>query len=185
VSFAHGPRSHLYPHPQCWYVRCIFWQEPLGNDYVFYAERGFEEPFIPFVMSNSYYSLNIEDQVQLVYDQWPCYMMSINAEGISTPPRVPEFPETDPPQPAVYNSPSLRRSPNACSIQTPWAPLRPAGVMPVAEADSTQVRLSESGYIFWPPEVRRLTGVGSAHQRLHDEMVSFVQSMTRAHMFNF
>lgn len=78
----------------------------------------------------------------------------------------------------------MRHSPNACSVQAPWSALRRASPTPVVEADPMQVRATNPGYIFWPPEVRRLTGVGSAIQRLHDEMVPFVRSMTRAHMFN-
>jgi hypothetical protein len=158
-----------------------------GADYFFYAERGFEEPSIPFVTSNSYYNMDLGDQVQLVYEQWPCYVTSINAEGIPTPPRPSQHSESNP-LPVVYSSPSSaesRHSPNGCSIQVPWSPLRHAIPTPVVQADPTQVRAFNSGgYIFWPPEVRRLTGVGSAIQRLHDEMVPFVQSMTRAHMFN-
>ena len=110
-------------------------------------------------------------------------MTSINDDGISAPPRLSQQPESDP-SPVVYNSPSLRNSPNGCSIQAPWSSLRHANPTPVVKADPTQVWASTSGYIFWPPETRRLTGVGSAIQCLHDEMVPFVQSMTRAHMFN-
>lgn len=143
------------------------------------VERAFEEPSIPFVASNSYYSLDLEDQIQLAYEQWPCYVASINAEGILAPPRLSQ--DSDPP-PMVYSSPlsaGLHRSPNGCSIQAPWSPLRHASTMPAVQADPTQVQASISGsYIFWPPEACRLTGVGSAIQHLHDEMVPFVQSIT-------
>lgn len=135
--------------------------------------------------SNSYYRRDLGPEVRLVYEQWPCYVTSINAEGIPSPPRLPQGSEFEP-TPVVYGPPSScesRHSPKGCSIQAPWAPLRRANPAAIVQADPTQVRVGDSGYIFRPAETRRLTGVGSAIQRLHDEMVPFIQSMTRAHMF--
>lgn len=74
---------------------------------------------------------------------------------------------------------------SSCFIQALWAPLRHADTTPAVEVDPSQVHAcNQGGFIFWPPEVRRLTAVGSEVQWLCDEMMPFIQSMTRAQMFN-
>ena len=130
------------------------------------------------------------EHVQLIYDQLPCYVTSINADGIPTPPQPSHHSDLNP-TPRTYTDPTsqmpARHTPYICSIQTPWAALCLADTTPMVEADPAQVRSSnshEGRFIFWPPELRRLTAVGSEIQRLNDEILPFIQSMTRAHMFN-
>jgi hypothetical protein len=163
-------------------------EEELANFHTRIAERGFGEPSIPPASSNKYYGINLA-HVPLIYDQWPCYAMSINAAGIPTPPQ-PSHDSNLNPMPRIYTDPAYQKrrlTPYACSIQTPWAALCLADTTPLVEADIGQVRASsrdEGGFLFWPPELRRLTAVGSEIQRLNDEIIPFIQSMTRAHMFN-
>jgi len=151
---------------------------------LFIVEQLFETPSIPWALSNPYYAFDGRE-VQLVYEQWPAYLTSINAEGIPTPPRPFDRPQWDPLPPIYQGSPGSRRTPHRCAIHEPWGPLRLADPTPIAHAGAEHVHASSmGGYCLWPPEVRRLTAVGSEIQLMCDNMMPFMQSMTRARMFN-
>lgn len=156
-----------------------------SNFLVHIVERRFDEPHPPLATSNPYYGTNIE-HVTVLYEQWPCYVTSVNAEGVPTPPRPSQYSKSNP-MPVIYNdAAAARHTPSASSIQAPWAPLTRADTTPVVKSDRQQLRHSNTGegFMLWAPELRRLTGVGSQIQQLHDEVMPFLRSMTRAHMFN-
>ena len=120
---------------------------------LFIVEQLFETPSIPWALSNPYYAFDGRE-VQLVYEQWPAYLTSINAEGIPTPPRPFDRPQWDPLPPIYQGSPGSRCTPHRCAIHEPWGPLCLADPTPIAHAGAEHVHASSMGrYCLWPPEV--------------------------------
>jgi hypothetical protein len=160
--------------------------EVKGSNLLCIIEQRLEEPFIPPEMFNRYYGVNL-DSVTALYEQWPCYVVSVNAEGIPAPPEPSQHSQSNPMPPTYNSNPATglsRHTPLSLILQSPWTPLRRADPTPLAEVDPQKIIASSAGgFHMWPPELRRLTAVGSVIHRLHDEFMPFLQSMTRAHMF--
>src|ERR1700733_2755671 len=145
------------------------------------TEKQLPPPRIPSAPSNPNYGVNL-DGVDVIFEQWPGNIVSVNAEVLPYPPPPPDSHSAVPPS---LITPWHRRPPLSLAISQPWLPFRRAGMEQLVKANRDRIfhGRKTDGVCFGPAELRGFTAVGSELLKARDSILPFLSSMQNANMF--